>query len=393
MTLGALFHLGVPVEVVRDAIAKLGVNPECLQVETVVKHGITAIDVKVLVEKAGHQHEHEHEHEHEHGHTHTHTHYTDIRNRIESADFAPGVAERALDMFARVARAEAKIHGTTVDQVAFHEVGAIDSIVDIVGTAAALAWVAPASVSATSVAMGHGTLKCAHGVLPVPAPAALEILTEAGGIMEDGGVASELCTPTGAAILAASVTAWTPMPTVKPLGIGYGAGDSDLADRANVLRIVAGAPVNVAASDDMFRIEANIDDMAAELCEHAAAALFAAGAVDVWWTSITMKRSRPALQLSVLAAEPHLDGVLNTVLRETTSIGVRFDRVSRRVLDRDHVSVETRYGTLPVKVGKLGGEIVNVAPEYEACRQAAVAHEVPLKRVFAAAIAAFEQSS
>lgn len=377
MTLGALIDLGVPVEVVRDAIAQLGVDANCLRVDKVVKRGLAATDVKVVVEGADH--------------THAHTLHSEIVERIGAADLAEGVAERALDMFGRVARAEAKIHGVSVDTVGLHEVGAIDSIVDIVGTAAALAWLRPASVTATSVAMGHGTLTCAHGVLPVPAPAALEILNEAGGVIEDGGVATELCTPTGAAILASTVTAWTAMPLLRPLAVGYGVGDTELPDRANVLRVVLGEPVAQVAGDDVFRIEANIDDMTAELCEHAAGALFDAGAVDVWWTPITMKRSRPALQLSALVDEPSLDRVLTTVLRETTSIGVRFDRVSRRVLAREHVDVQTAYGTLSIKIGKLGDDIVNAAPEYEVCRKAAVDHDVPLKRVFAAAIAAFER--
>lgn len=385
MTLGALFDLGVPVEVVREAIGALGVDGGCLRVARIVKRGISAVDVKVVGEGDGHHHHDEHGHHH-----HDHHHYTAIRARIEAAELYTDVKDRALDMFARVARAEATIHGTTVDEVAFHEVGALDSIVDIVGTAAALAWLRPSGVTAVSVAMGHGSFACAHGVLPVPAPAALAILTEAGGVIADGGVETELCTPTGAAILASAVTGWSEMPTMTPLAIGYGAGDSELGDRANVLRVVAGKPV-AAAAGDMFRIEANIDDMTAELCEHVGAALFTAGAVDVWWTPITMKRSRPALQLSALAPESALDAVLTTVLRETTSIGVRFDRVARRVLDREHIEVDTPYGPLPVKVGKLGGDVVNVAPEYEACRQAAVTHEVPLKQVFAAVIAAYHQ--
>ena len=183
-----------------------------------------------------------HVHVHVHDGRHAHHPYARIRTTIEGARLGDDVKRRALDIFDRVARAEAKLHGTTVELVEFHEVGAIDSIVDIVGTAAALAHLAPAAVTCASVAMGHGTLVCAHGVLPVPAPAALEILRDAGGVMADGGLARELCTPTGAAILAHAVTAWAPAPTGTPIAVGWGAGDVDLPDRANVVRVMLDAP-------------------------------------------------------------------------------------------------------------------------------------------------------
>lgn len=425
MTLGALIDAGVPVEVIRDTLDRLGVGGDRLTATRVVERGIRAIDVKVRVDPAeagqgsdaghehghghthahGHAHEHVQAHEHEHAHTHEHEHahghehgphrhYRDIRRMIVAAELAPDVAARALDMFDRVARAEAHLHGSTVDEVAFHEVGAIDSIVDIVGTAAALAWLAPASVSATSVAMGHGTLRCAHGVLPVPAPAALEILREAGGVMADGGLARELCTPTGAAILASAVTGWAPMPPLVPLAVGYGAGDAALPDRANVLRVTIGRPADAGAgrggpgADWLWRLEANIDDMSPEMCEHAAARAFDAGAVDVWWTPILMKKGRPALLLAALVADAALRQVSEVLLRETTTLGLRFDRVSRRVLERRIEHVDTAYGRLPIKLALLDGELVNAAPEYEPCREAARARGVPLKRVFAAVLAA-----
>jgi len=388
MILGALFDLGVPVEVVTDALAAIGVQADRLAVEKIVKSGIASVDVKVRGEHE-HEHEHGHGHEHAHAHAHEHHHYSDIRRRIEGK--LDGAAQRlCFDIFDRVARAEAKLHGTTVDKVAFHEVGAIDSIVDIVGAAAALAWLAPVSVSSSPVAMGHGSVKCAHGVLPVPAPASLEIMREGGGVTTDGGVARELCTPTGAAVLSSIVTRWEAMPPLSVVGVGYGAGDADLADRPNVLRVTAGRRVEAGAVDAMYRIEANVDDMSSELCEHAAEALFEAGAVDVWWSPITMKKARPALQLSALAPEPRLHDVVRATFRETTSIGVRFDRVSRRVLDREVREVDTRFGPIPVKVARLDGIEVNAAPEYEACRAAAREHRVALKAVFAAAIAAHE---
>jgi uncharacterized protein (TIGR00299 family) protein len=466
MFLGALLDLGVPVEVIGQALDAIGAGRQRLKIARVMKRGIASVDVKV--DTSGHvldEHRHEHgraphahgpvgphsvlpksrrattqtghsgsfvaikfreesherhvhvdelggkveevldhvvpphAHPHSHDHAparngqahgeHAHYHYAAIRERLVRAPLADGVRTRALDIFDRLARAEAKLHGTTVDQVTFHEVGAIDSIVDVVGTAAAIDWLWPQSVSCASVAMGHGTLSCAHGVLPVPAPAALEVLREAGGITADGGVATELCTPTGAAILASIVTSWTAAPTGRPVAVGWGAGDSELADRANVLRIVAMEPVAL-SSDKVWQVDANIDDMSPELAGAASEALFAAGALDVWWTPITMKKGRPALTLSVLAEATTRDAVIAAMLRETTTIGVRYAELSRSVLTRSIVEVDTRYGRIPVKIASDGQAVRNVAPEYEACAAAARSHGVPVKLVLAAALAAYD---
>ncbi len=472
MMLGALIDLGVPLDIIGNALDSIGAGRHRLVVTNVTKSGIAAIDIKVDTsgelagaqrhqhaghvhtghpphttpaqsnahghahqhehahahDHAGHTHSHEHahdhthppgpaahEHEHEHDHrhppgpadhaheqahgashthahgpkrVHAHYHYSDIRARISGAALTEGTKRRALDIFDRIARAEAKLHGTTVEDVAFHEVGAIDSVVDVVGTAAALDWLAPASVTCTSVAMGHGTITCSHGVLPVPAPAALEVLREAGGVIADGGVARELCTPTGAAILAATVTSWQPAPVGRPLAVGWGAGDVDLADRANVLRVVV--IEQPAVADTVWQIDANLDDMSPELCGPASDAVFAAGAVDVWWTPITMKKGRPALMLSALAASGVREAVIGAILRETTTIGVRYAPRERTVLARRTIEVTTRYGAIAIKVASDGGSIENAAPEYEACAAAARQHGVPLKLVYAAALAAFD---
>lgn len=412
MMLGALIDLGVPVDVIGEALDAIGAGRARLRIARVVKAGIAAVDLKVdtggtLAGAAPHSHEHDHDHDHDHhhghghdheGHSHSHSHahahyhYADIRRRIEGTALTAGTKRRALDIFDRIARAEAKLHGTTVADVAFHEVGAIDSVVDVVGTAAALDWLAPAGVSCASVAMGHGTVRCAHGVLPVPAPAALEVLREAGGVMADGGVARELCTPTGAAILASAVTAWTPSPTGRPAAIGWGAGDADLADRPNVLRVTALATAD-ADPDEVWQIDANVDDMSPELCAPAADAIFAAGALDVWWVPISMKKGRPALLLSALATEDARPAVIAAILRETTTIGVRYAPRRRTVLARRTVTVDTRYGAIPIKVAEEAGALVNAAPEYEACAAAARRYAVPVKLVFAAALAAFDRAA
>ena len=263
----------------------------------------------------------------------------------------------------------------------------------MVGTAAALDWLGPSAVTCSGIAMGHGTLTCAHGVLPVPAPAALEILREAGGVMSDGGLPRELCTPTGAAILAATVTRWTAAPSGRPIAIGWGAGDAVLADRPNALRVVG---IDTAAAGEraerVWQIDANIDDMSPELCGPASEAVFAAGALDVWWMPITMKKGRPALMVSALATDEARAAVAAAILRETTTIGVRFSARERTMLARSMREVVTPYGPIPVKVAADGDAVWNAAPEFEACAAAAQRHGVPVKRVLAAALAAFEAS-
>jgi uncharacterized protein (DUF111 family) len=214
------------------------------------------------------------------------------------------------------------------------------------------------------------------------------VLREAGGIMADGGVPRELCTPTGAAILASAVTTWSPSPPGRVVGIGWGAGDMDLADRPNVVRVSA-LHVDRAATSTVWQVDANIDDMSPELAGPASDALFAAGALDVWWTPITMKKGRPAVTLSVLCERGARDEVIATMLRETTTIGVRYSELQRSVLARTMVEVQTRYGVIPVKVAHEGDVVRNIAPEYEACAAAARVHGVPVKVVLAAAIAAY----
>ncbi len=419
MTLGALIDLGVPLGVIGDALDAIGVGRARLQVHRVVKSGFAAVDVKVdtrtplatgklaaafaRAAAGGGVHSHgddAHGHGgHSHGRgEHPHHHWSQIRARLTGAGLPVGVLARALDMFERVARAEAKLHGSTVDDVVFHEVGAIDSVVDIVGTAAALAWLAPTAVTCADVAMGQGSLTCAHGILPVPSPAALEILREAGGVTSPGGIAVELTTPTGAAILAHAVTRWSAPPAGTPLAVGWGAGDVDLPDRANVVRATVLSPREVAsgrtAEPSLWRIEANIDDMSPELAGHVIERALAAGAVDAWWTPVTMKKGRPALVFGALAADAARDAVVTLLLRETTTIGVRFDRVERTVLARDHATVDTAYGPIPIKLARgPDGSVWNAAPEHDACAAAAARTGTPLKDVYAAAIAAWHSRS
>ncbi|MDB4968173.1 MAG: hypothetical protein JWN44_3862 [Myxococcales bacterium] len=421
MAIGALLDLGVPEEVVRAELAKLPVQGYQLTRERVPRGALVGTKVSVVMDgdrdhahgsehaherRGEHAHEHGGEpgHAHDHGHEaghgqgerhdprhahdgkHRHTHYRDIKAML-IAHLDGQVRERALAIFDRIAVVEARLHGVTVEDVAFHEVGAVDSIVDIVGTAAALAWLRPRRITSRRVPLGGGTVDTAHGRLPVPAPATLELL--AGAEVEAGGE-SELTTPTGAGILAASVSGYGPMPSMRVLAVGWGAGDRQLADRPNLLRIVAGAPMpdEPGADDDVVLVEANIDDMNPELCEPLLEALFAAGAVDAWFTPIVMKKSRPAFTISALCPPGDREEVSQALLRESTTIGVRFSTVARHILPRRFVDVDTPWGVVPVKVAGEG-DLTNAAPEYDACRKLAASAGVPVKRVYLAALAAF----
>jgi uncharacterized protein (TIGR00299 family) protein len=387
MVLGALFDLGVPEAAVREVLAGLGVGGYELVVARATRRGMAGVDVRVVIAgDPGHEHHHV-------DHGHPHRHYADIEALIRAGTDGR-VRELALAIFARIGVAEAKLHGVPVAEVAFHEVGAVDSIVDIVGAAAALAWLAPASVSASPLPLGHGSVKTAHGLLPVPSPATLEICRAAAVPTYDGGVDKELVTPTGAAILAEVVGSWGPTPPLTPRAIGYGAGDRDLPDRPNLLRALVGDRPQPGGprSEELVELEANLDDMSPELCEHVAERLFAAGALDVWWTPVTMKKSRPAFVLSALAPAAAREALAGIVLAESTSLGVRWRPAWRRTLERRVEPVATPYGPIPMKIGLDGARVVNAAPEYEACRAAARAAGVPLKEVYAAAIAAYRTS-
>jgi uncharacterized protein (TIGR00299 family) protein len=404
MTLGALLDLGVPEEAVRGELAKLPVEHYRLTCERVRRGALVGTKIHVIVDERGrererdhghdhdHDHDHEHDHDHDHGHDprhvgHHHTHYRDIKAMLEK-NLGGEVLRRSLAIFDRIAVVEARLHGVSVEDVAFHEVGAVDSIVDIVGAAAALAWLQPSKITARRVPLGGGTVETAHGRLPVPAPATLELL--AGAEVEAGGD-TELTTPTGAGILAASVSGYGAMPAMRVVGVGWGAGDRELVDRPNLLRVVAGIRPELAdaANDEVSVVEANIDDMNPELCEPLLEALFAAGAVDAWFTPIVMKKSRPALTVAALCPPSARDAVAGAILRESTTIGVRFSTRQRTVLPRHVVEVETPWGKVPVKVAGDDGDATNAAPEYEACRRLAAASGVPVKRVYLAALAAF----
>jgi uncharacterized protein (TIGR00299 family) protein len=420
MTLGALFDLGVPEEVVRAELDKLPVKGWRLERTRVRRGALMGTKIRVHVGEGEHvehahsHHDHSHDHQDEshdhedeshahhhhdsdhpsdHGHGHRHAHYREIRKML-CESLHGEVLARSLSMFDRIAVVEAHLHGVSVDEVAFHEVGAVDSIIDIVGTAAALAWLRPSRVTCRRIPLGGGTVETAHGTLPVPAPATLELLANA-EVEADGE--TELTTPTGAAIVIASVGEFGPLPPMKIEAVGWGAGDRELADRPNLLRIIAGNRVekekaeSVKDHEDIVVVEANVDDMNPEWIEPLFEALFAAGALDVWTTPIVMKKGRPALTVSAMCEPSRRESVTSALLKHSTSIGARYRTMARVILPRRIVEVMTVYGPVPVKVADGEAGPVNIAPEYDACRWLAREKNVAIKDVYQAALAAFHR--
>ena len=373
MTVGALLHVGLPLAIVEESIAALGLADVMLSAERVARSGIDATKFHVHV-RAEHAHD-----------GHVHRPYAAIRDLLERSALAPRVKDAALAIFARLADAEGRVHGVAPDTVEFHEVGAVDSIVDVVGAALGFAHLGIEAVYAAPLPLGQGRVRSAHGPLPVPAPAVVELLAGRPVRLEDGG--AELVTPTGAAIVAALARAET-VPEMRIAAVGYGAGDRTLTDRPNVLRILVGEPVVAPGGDDVVVLETTIDDMSPQLYEHVLERLLDAGARDAFLVPAIMKKSRPATVLRVLAAPADRDRLAGIVFAETSTIGLRFATWRRLVLPREERTVETPYGTVRVKIARAPDGTPNVAPEFDDCRRLASERGVPLKLIHQAALAA-----
>ena len=383
MTVGALLALGLDLEQLRAELATLPVHGYALRAEPRLVNAITAVKFDVDLHGA---HGHAHGHAHEHAPAHSHRSFGEIRRMIAGSGLAPRVQETALAIFGRLAEAEGRVHGVSAEAVTFHEVGAVDSIVDIVGTAIGLVALAVDRVYVSALPLGSGLVRSQHGVIPVPGPATVELLR--GFPVRVGDGASELITPTGAAIVAALARPGEAVPPLQIEAVGYGAGTRSLADRPNVLRLLLGRVVPASAGDEVIEIAATIDDANPELYAYALDAVFAAGARDAWLIPAQMKKGRPGVVLHALADPWARDAVAAAILRETTAIGLRFHAVQRVVLPREVVSVETPFGPVRVKIAVAPDGTRNVAPEYEDCRQVAAERGVALKVVYQAAIAA-----
>ncbi len=371
MTVAALVDLGVPFEIVRDAIQSIGiggVNVEMRPAATGVIGG-----VRFAVEQHG---------------QHPERSYAEIVQLLADAALDDDTRRRAQSIFRRLAEAEAFVHRSSVDGVTFHEVGAVDAIADVVGAAAALAYL-QADLVCAPLPMGHGTVVCRHGILPLPAPATVACLR--GVPTYDAGIEAELVTPTGAAIVASQAVRFERWPSLTPLAIGWGAGTRQLPDRLNALRAVLGTPLALEARDDVathYVLEANVDDMTGELSGHAISKLLEAGALDAWAVPITMKKGRPGLLLSALANAASLSVLETVLLRETSSIGLRRYGVARTERPRETIEVETEFGKIPVKIARGPYGPPQLKPEFDACALAAQTHSVPVRTVLAAALAA-----
>lgn len=372
MIIAALVDLGVPRAAVADAVAALPLTGFHLHFGTRVRSGVVATSFDVHVDE-----------------TQPTRTYGSIRAMIDASRLPDAVKARAQRTFLRLAVAEAKVHRSPIDAVHFHEVGAVDAIVDVVGSAAALEHLG-AEIVVSPLPMGRGFVKAAHGVLPLPPPATVECL--AGFATYDAGLDFEFVTPTGAAIVGAHASGSSRWPSMAPERVGWGAGTANLPDRPNVLRAVLGAPItaahpHAAAHDHGTHavLEANVDDATGELAASWIEALLAAGALDAWATPITMKKGRPALTLSALAPVERADAVAHAMLRETTSLGVRRYDVVRAERPRRMLQVATPYGPIPVKVAEGPFGPPQAKPEFDACVAAARAHGVPVREVVRAA--------
>jgi hypothetical protein len=388
MVLGALVDAGCDLAAMEAELRKLRVTGWTISAEKVKRGALAATQVRVSTTE-----------------THHHRGLSKILEHIAAANLAPRVAERASAIFQKLGEAEARIHNVPVEKIHFHEVGAVDAIVDIVGAAIGFELLGLEGFACSALNVGGGRVDTAHGNLPVPAPATADLLR--GAPSYSTGIERELVTPTGAAIVSTLATEFGPLPAMVTQAIGYGAGGADLKEQPNVLRLFIGES---AAKQDAAKwghaeecvsvIEANIDDMNPQIYGYFVERALAAGALDVFATSVQMKKNRPGQLLTVLCEPSVAERLIDLIFRETTTIGVRIHKAHRRTLERESVPVETRFGTVRVKVsrgfaadgsGRANGTILNAAPEYEDCQRLAREKNVPLKQVLAEAAHEFEK--
>ena len=414
MILGALLDLDVPEEVIVKGIKALPVTGIELEVDREARHGILGARVHVHCGQKGHHHHdkdhghhnhdhHDHDDDHHHhsrrdhdhhghdhhdredGHLHQHHRsFRDIRAMIMESGLKNEVKDLSIRIFRRIAEAEGAVHGQDPEDVTFHEVGALDSIADIVGAAAGFDYLKPDKIIVSPAPLGKGFVHGMHGVIPIPAPATMEILK--GAPVKDGGAETELVTPTGAAIIMELADEFGSLPSMSVSKIGYGVGQRDLKDRPNLLRFVYGEAREKIPTREDWVVESNIDDMNPEFLERLMEKLFAAGAFDVSWSHLIMKKGRPGGLLRVLCSASIIDDVQKIIFKESTSIGTRFYPVERLCLERRFETVETSRGPVRIKISILGQDAVNALPEYEDCRRIADETGAPLKEVYQEAI-------
>ncbi len=366
MLLGALVHAGLPLTRLKSELRKLGLPGYRLSARTVRRAGVEATKVEVRV--SGPQPVRQ---------------WSDARRIISSSSLPLAIKQDALRIMKNLFLAEGEVHGRPWSRVHLHELGAVDCLVDVVGAVAGLQYFGVKHLSCSQVNTGSGHVRTEHGTLPVPAPATAALLK--GVPVYASGPAQELTTPTGAAILSTLSHSFGPLPEMTLLRIGVGAGTRDPESQPNVLRLFIGSRPVLSRTESVVVLETNIDDMEPRIFEHAMNLLLEAGALDVYLTPLIMKKSRPAVRMSVISTPESVSDLQSILLKETTTFGVRAYETSRRILERRWVRVETPYGRVRTKLGLLEGRVVQRMPEYEDCRRAALRHKVPLKRVLRAA--------
>jgi pyridinium-3,5-bisthiocarboxylic acid mononucleotide nickel chelatase len=376
MTLGALVDAGCDVGHLRGELDALRVPGWELSAEKVWKNGMAATYVKAKRDD-----------------TQKHRSLSAILEILRASQLAPPVRERAAAIFQKLGEAEARVHDVPLEKIHFHEVGAVDAIVDIVGACVGFAALGIDKFACSPLNVGGGTAKMAHGVLPVPAPATANLLQ--GKPTYSNGVQRELVTPTGAAIVATLCDSFGPQPPMTVTAIGYGAGTADLEGQPNVLRIMVGDAAEKVVpgyDEEIAVIEANLDDMNPQIYGYVLEKALAAGALDVYTTPVQMKKNRPGTLLTILCKPQDTNALMSLIFAETTTFGARTYRAQRRALPRESVSVSTSYGDVRIKLSRVNGRILHVAPEYEDCRKLATEKNVPLQQVISEALRRYGSS-
>jgi uncharacterized protein (TIGR00299 family) protein len=376
MIIGSLLDAGLDLEVLKKALAGLDFHDYQLTAEKVMRSSITATKFNVeLIEEA---------HEHNHEYSHDHRGLSEILNIIDAGSISDSVKTKSSEIFRKLGEVEAGIHGVLLEEVHFHELGAVDTIIDIVGTVFALETLKIERVYSSPLAVGSGTVKTAHGVLPVPAPATLQILANAGAPIIDAPPSDkppgELLTPTGA-VLITSLTSGFKRPNLKVEKVGYGAGNKQFPTWPNVVRIWIGEENDAASDDGLVLLETNIDDMNPQIYGYLMERLFSEKAVDVWFTPIQMKKNRPATMLSVLVTSSLEAKLSEIIMTETSTLGIRSRTISRHMAHREIIEFDSSLGHVKAKIKRFGQDIVSISPEYDDCRRLALEHNLPLHEV------------
>lgn len=373
MTLGAFVDAGLDFTVLQEQLARLRLHGYTLSAEKVKRAGISGTKVHVLISSTDTS---KHHHDHHH---HTHLRFSDIQAIIEKSTLHHGIKDDSIRIFQRLAMVEAKVHNTTMEEVHFHEVGAIDSIIDIVGSVIAIRHLGIEKIYFSPVPTGYGYTTCEHGSFPIPPPATAELLKNQ--VVKSVDVAKELTTPTGAAIITTLGEGLRTNPEMKVMQIGYGAGSNDNPNIPNLLRIFIGETTHQ-GTDEMWIVETNIDNMTGEVLGYVMDKLFEAGAADAYFTPIQMKKGRPGTIVSAIVSEIHLPSVESVLFNETMTFGIRKYKVLRTILARELKEFDSALGKIKVKIGKYNDDLKTISPEYEDCRRIAEEKGIPLRQVY-----------